>query len=263
MWNVSAVFLLISFLALVVHSCYIQGTDSGYCSDETLDPQFRIAKMPYCSNFVVYPACLPKPQQIPPLKAFPRGRWYNHTVDNKDAWIAEQVEQHIAYRRGIERNKTLINSGRNEHGEAGEIEIRFYKKSDCADAFRAMACFMNFPRCDPNTGASMPTCRSACENFFIACGYEKDLYRCGRSKFFNGYEPEIPDGNDVNGTPIYLRDFFPGQPFRQNKFDKDYKPVAVCTPSIFGAAASISPPYSFILIFLMFTVYCIHAVADV
>jgi len=34
-------------------------------------------------------------------------------------------------------------------------------------------------------------CRSSCENFFRVCGYEKDLWRCGPSKFFNGYFPEV------------------------------------------------------------------------
>lgn len=259
MWRCCIVLFLISLLTFV-HSCYIQGTDSGYCSEETLDGQFRVAKMPYCAKFVVYPACLPKLQQIPPLKAFPRGRWYNHTVDNKDSWLQEHVEDHIGYRKSVEQNESLINSGRNEHGEAGTVEVRFYKKTDCMNAFRAMACYMNFPRCDPATGMSMPTCRSACENFFIACGYEKDLYRCGRSKFFNGYEAEIPEGNDVNGTPIYLRDFFPGQPFRQNKFDKDYQPVAVCTPSIFGSATSLSPSYSTVIFLIALTVYTVHIV---
>jgi len=43
-------------------SCYLQGTDSGYCSAETLDKQYRVAKMPYCMDYVKYPACLPKPQ---------------------------------------------------------------------------------------------------------------------------------------------------------------------------------------------------------
>ena len=256
MWKCCAVLLLTSLLSLV-HSCYIQGTDSGYCSEDTLDPAYRAAKMPFCGKFVEYPACLPKFQKIPPLRSFPKGRWFNHTVDHKDAWIEENVNNHILYRKSVERNKTLINSGRNEFGEPGTVEIRFYKNTDCMNAFRAMACFMNFPRCNPDTDMSMPTCRSACENFFISCGYEKDLYRCGRSKFFNGYEPEVPSGNDVNGTPIYLRDFFPGQPFRQNKFDKDYKPVAVCTPSVFGNAVSLSPSYSAVIFLIALTVYTI------
>ena len=138
-------------------------------------------------------------------------------------------------------------SGRNEHGEAKPIEVRFYRNADCVEAYRAYACYINFPRykikvcerlqhsqltcsctfcrCDfGGSGMTLPTCRSACENFFIACRYEKDLFRCGRSKYFNGYSPEIPQSNDVNGTPIYKRDFFPGQPFRQVilKFIEDY-----------------------------------------
>lgn len=52
------------------------------------------------------------------------------------------------------------------------------------------------------------TCRSACENLMVACQNQKDLWRCGESQYFNGYEAEEPE-NDV-GDPVYLRDFFPG-----------------------------------------------------
>lgn len=49
----------------------------------------------------------------------------------------------------------------------------------------------------------------------------------------NGYKAEKPDKK----TGQYMRDFFPGQPFRANKFDKKNNPVAVCTPSIKNAAS--------------------------
>lgn len=45
----------------------------------------------------------------------------------------------------------------------------------------------------------------------IACENHKDLWRCGESQYFNGYEAEDPEIDD-NGDPIYLRDFFPGAP---------------------------------------------------
>ena len=147
------------------------------------------------------------------------------------------TEAHIFLRRAIETNQTLINKGVNEYGESGTVKVRFYHNGDCMHAFRAYSCFINFPRCDPRTGQTLPTCRSACENFFISCKYSKDLWRCGKSKYFNGYAPESPSGFDGNGTPMYYRDYFPGQPFRANKFDKSKNPVAVCTPSILGAAA--------------------------
>lgn len=219
---------------------------------------FRIAKMPFCAPYVQYPACLPQPQLIPPLRDFPRGRWFNHTTDKKDMWISEQATAHIAYREGLEQNETLIATARNEFGEAGTITLRFTKKPDCVNAFQAFFCYANFPRCDLTTGQTLPMCKSACENFFTACGYETTLWRCGRSKFFNGYAPEPQQGQDVNGTPIYFRDYFPGQPFRQNKFDKSYLPVAVCTPSIFGAAPQSNSNMGFLklsllLLFIIFS----------
>src|SRR5690606_28979487 len=76
--------------------------------------------------------------------------------------------------------------------------------------------------------------------FSLLCGcsmpqVEKDLWRCGPSKYFNGYEPEKPSRDDF-GNPVYLRDYYPGQPFRNNKFSKGGGPIKVCTPSIKGAA---------------------------
>lgn len=43
----------------------------------------------------------------------------------------------------------------------------------------------------------------------VACQNQKDMWRCGESQYFNGYEAEEPD-TDENGDPVYLRDFFPG-----------------------------------------------------
>ena len=84
-------------------------------------------------------------------------------------------------------------------------------------------CWINFPRCEADTKQSLMTCRSSCENFFRVCGYEQDLWRCGSSAYFNGYEPEVGSQK---------RDYFPGQPFR------DYDPFrATCTPSLEGAAS--------------------------
>lgn len=63
-------------------------------------------------------------------------------------------------------------------------------------------------RCDDD-GNSLVTCRSACENMMVACQNQKDMWRCGESRYFNGYEAEEPD-TDGNEDPVYLRDFFPG-----------------------------------------------------
>jgi hypothetical protein len=58
------------------------------------------------------------------------------------------------------------------------------------------------------------------------------MFRCGPSEFMNGYEAEEPNAK----TGQFLRDFFPGQPFRANKFDRKNNPITVCTPSIKNAA---------------------------
>jgi hypothetical protein len=49
----------------------------------------------------------------------------------------------------------------------------------------------------------------------ISCQNHKDLWRCGDSQYFNGYSPEKP--TYIDGLPTYLRDFFPGQPFKTNR----------------------------------------------
>lgn len=43
----------------------------------------------------------------------------------------------------------------------------------------------------------------------VACQNQKDMWRCGESHYFNGYEAEEPEA-DSNGDPVYLRDYFPG-----------------------------------------------------
>lgn len=220
-----------------VHACYLWGTDSGYCSTETLDSIWRAENMPYCGNRVVYPACLPKPQTMPPSREFPDGRWFNHTVLTKDIWVADKCETHIAERRALENNGTLRRKNENEYGESGRIKRRFFKRPDCMNAFRNMFCYINFPRCDPDRDITLPTCRSVCENFFKSCLYAKDLWRCGKSKYFNGYFPEKPT-TASDGNLTYLRDYFPGQPWRENKFNRKGSDLPVCTPAIRGAASS-------------------------
>lgn len=121
-----------------------------------------------------------------------------------------------------------------DQSSSGKVRRRFYKKPDCQEAFRKLFCWLNFPRCDSRTDLTLPTCKSACENFFKSCGYEKGLWRCGQSKFFNGYEAESPTMVDGNAT--YLRDYFPGQPFRKNKFSPGGHQYAICTPAIDGSA---------------------------
>ena len=102
----------------------------------------------------------------------------------------------------------------------------------CQKAFRAYFCYLNFPRCywDDRTDEmkSVPLCRSACKNFFKACNYDKSLWRCGRSEWMNGNEPE-----DFAAYGRYMRDFFPGQPFRNSYKSRGYRNIhGRCTPGV-------------------------------
>lgn len=102
----------------------------------------------------------------------------------------------------------------------------------CQKAFRAYFCYLNFPRCywDDRTDEmkSVPLCRSACKNFFKACNYDKSLWRCGRSEWMNGNVPE-----DFFAYDRYMRDFFPGQPFRNSYKSRGYRNIhGRCTPGV-------------------------------
>jgi hypothetical protein len=85
---------------------------------------------------------------------------------------------------------SFTSTGEDEYGIKGGIEPRFHRNADCRNAYKNYFCWINFPRCD-EYGQSLMTCRSSCENFFRMCGYERDLWRCGESKYFNGYAPEV------------------------------------------------------------------------
>lgn len=212
------------------------GTDSGTCDVRTVDPLWRAAHIPFCANAVAYPACLPTIQTIQPSRNFPNGRWINHTYATKDAWISASVTEHIKYRIGKERNKTMKATNRNEYGDVGNTRRRFYMRPNCQLAFKNLFCWINFPRCDPETGVTMPTCRSACENFFQTCNYDHALWRCYKSKYFNDLVPEEPRPN-AQGNLTYLREYFPGQPFRKNKYTTMGVEIPICTPAIRGAGA--------------------------
>lgn len=213
------------------HPCFLWGTDSGECTLLTYDAVWRRENMPFCFDAVSYPACVPRYQTVPPNRDFPEGRWFNHTVFRKDAWVRDQTIAKISQRIGFEKNRTMRNTGRNEFGDVGLTKLRFSKSDDCYNAYKNYFCWINFPRCDFQTDITLSTCRSACENYFKACNYENDLWRCGPSELFNGYAPEQPSSNQS-----YLRDYFPGQPFVGNKFRLNGEEIAVCTPAITGSA---------------------------
>lgn len=116
--------------------------------------------------------------------------------------------------------------------------MRFTKSPECADAYKAFMCYLNFPRCD-GSGSSLLMCRSACENFFKACNYPKAMWRCGNPAYFGGEAPEPADVIDENGVPVYFRAPFPGLPFTANQIEGDgYTELPVCTPAIPGGAAA-------------------------
>jgi len=229
----------LSFLLLttrLVLPCYIAGTDSGYCDPQIqADKEWRVAQLPFCAPHVKYTPCLPQTRIQPPSRHYPEGRFHNHTVLKKDEWVYKTTHEIIQTRKHYEQSRKLEKKGMNDLNESTPIKKRFYRNPDCEDAFKAYMCYINFPRCDDD-GNSLIMCRSACENLMTACKYEKDLWRCGESHWFNAEKPEKPAAGGE-----YLRDFYPGQPFR----DYGGKVSPLCTPSVKGAASrAAAPPVS-------------------
>ena len=141
------------------------------------------------------------------------------------------------------------------NGHIGQIVKRFDHNYPCRHSYKNYFCYINFPRCDPIKDLSFPTCRSACENFVKACQYSKDLKRCGKSKYFNGYFAEKP-GSDGS----YLREYFPGQPFRRNKYTLTKDEIPICTPAIVGAASSYynkNQIFTYLIYVCMSLLFCI------
>ena len=61
----------------------------------------------------------------------------------------------------------------------------------------------------------------------------------------------------IDGNLTYLRDYFPGQPFRKNKFNKAGLELPICTPAIDGSGISkyhIYPSIYSIIIFILFLI---------
>jgi hypothetical protein len=183
---------------------------------------------------------------LPPSREYENGRWFNHTVLTKDTWIHVSANAHILERLALESNSSLKSRGVNEFGDPTPIRKRFYKNDDCRNAYRNLFCWINFPRCNMLRNISLETCSSACENYFKSCGFERDIWRCGPSTFFNGYAPEAPT-SDSEGNPVYLRDYFPGQPFAENKFNLENLPLPICTPAIDGSGYSLYNMFNIVM----------------
>ena len=209
----------------------------------------------YCGDVVIYDrVCIPR---INPT-------FSEHTYIEKDKWIRNVTESIIWERKSIEMNESRIDADEDEYGNQldGDIQVRFFNGdyedenateflkdegkgsdlSDCEKAYRRYMCYINFPRCDAE-GKSLLMCRSVCENYFRACGYDKDMWRCGEYRLFGAEEAESPIQNKSTGKyDIYFNGQFPGQPFRDIEWEEapDHErgrvPLPVCTPSIDGGA---------------------------
>jgi hypothetical protein len=63
------------------------------------------------------------------------------------------------------------------------------------------------------------------------------MWRCGPSELLNAYDVEEPTSNSRGINNVFHRSFFPGQPWRANRFEEDNRtPLVVCTPSLEGSA---------------------------
>lgn len=275
-----------------VFGCVLHGTDSGVC-DLKLDPgyveagfdteEYRHYMLPHCHTHVKYAACVPEmedmnasapiaerwlpAQRVAPSDEYPQGRFYNHTLRNKDLWVHAATQEIIDERLSVENDAKLEKQERNEYKEGqceGDdwqrckkwpickgstkegcfgypIQPRMTRNQDCQQAFEAYMCFINFPRCYyddvANEYKSTMLCRSACKNFFKACNYHKSLWRCGKTEYFNGKHPERFDD-----YRRYTRDFFPGQPFRNAWKKRGYRNIGGrCTPAVADSAMSLAP----------------------
>lgn len=193
------------------------------------------------------------------MREFAQGRWTNHTTRTKDLWIQENFATFVQERVRIETNAAYQKAGVNEFGENKRIKKRFKNHRDCATSYKNLFCWSNFPRCDLEKQLTLPMCESSCRNFFKACSYKPDLIRCGRTEYFNGHEPESPATVDANGSPVYVRDYFPGQPWIPNKFSQGGHELPVCTPAVDGSAInSINFNFNFhAFLILIFTIISI------
>ena len=59
-----SIFLLLFSLTLIrTDGCYIWGTDSGRCTTESTDADWRAINMPFCGkNAIQFPVCVPQHQ---------------------------------------------------------------------------------------------------------------------------------------------------------------------------------------------------------
>eukprot|EP00501_MAST-03F_sp_TOSAG23-6_P001012 GSMAST32.ASY1.ANO1.1052.1 assembled CDS len=230
--------VFITYPPYFVHACFLAGSDTGEC----LEREKFVDYTPFCADKLQYTACVPRYNE----------NFANHTIVSKDNWIKKTYQKVIETRILVENDDGLRDNDMNEHGIDGATVIRFHENKDCQNAYKNYICWLNFPRCD-SEDRSLIMCRSACENYKRACGYGRDMWRCGPEKWQNGMDgPEEASGQDDEGYPMFLRDFFPGHPFRDNIIredeDGDDIEIVVCTPSLKNAVLYLVPEVYLILL---------------
>eukprot|EP00939_MAST-03C_sp_MAST-3C-sp1_P001761 g1761.t1 len=236
--------MCILFVANACEGCIVANQNSGECVNAQVILE---GKLNFCGPRISwffdhpdYEVCVPR--QSADTRAA------GLTVQNKDEWVEETYKTIIRTR--LEMESAYEDSDYNEHGIAGATELRFSDNSDCQNAFKNLFCWINFPRCNAE-GASMMLCRSVCENYMISCGYDYDLWRCGHERYMNGNDIETEAYTDEDtGYPVYLRDFFPGHPFRSGRSVGENVDAPICTPGVYGTASAPRPSAKLLLFFV-------------
>lgn len=208
--------------------CVIANAEAGVCTPEA----DVAAAAPFCGGVVRYTACAPaQARGYPP-----------NTIRMKDDWVAARYAQVVELRQHVEAGLWRFDDPGYANFTAGGVAPaqRFTGASadDCANAFRNFMCWLNFPRCD-DSGASLAMCRSACENFFKACRYPLDMWRCYEPRYYGGAAAEGTQNDailDHAGNPVYTRALLPGLPFVANGYDDAGAPLVLCTPSLKNGA---------------------------
>jgi len=216
--------LLLLLLPPAARACELVGRETGVCASVQADA-------PFCGAVLPFEVCVPAGGNV------------NLSAASKDGWLSSAVAGFIAQRQAIEAGAlTPDDPSLASFVASGASVVRRFTAggssgADCANAYRSFACWLAFPRCD-GSRRSLPLCRSACENFFRACGYPRAMWRCYDAAYFGGAAPEGTAGDqiyDARGSAVFKRAPIAGLPFAANQ-DDGGAPLAVCTPSLHNGA---------------------------
>ncbi|KAK1747610.1 hypothetical protein QTG54_001573 [Skeletonema marinoi] len=153
--------------------------------------------IPFCGKYInSFPACVPSSST---LRIVPE--WMSsdanedlNAIREKDRRLQQETDAKIAERISLGRNTT------------DTFETRIAKMPTQRTHFQE----------------TLPLCQSACENMFRVCGFEQDVWICGKTSLM-----EMTNGPR---GPFFLVSHF--------VFDCGGEPKAVCTPSIRGPAST-------------------------